>query len=304
MLKAGRDVAGGVSDGDTEMLPPEHWFRGRRAALGTMHGKERVIAPALRDRLGVEIVVPPGFDSDRFGTFTREIPRAGSQLEAARRKALAAMATAGLDLGIASEGSFGPHPAMPFAAADLELVVLVDRANGLEIVGRHLATDAAFGHAWVAGAEEAVGFARSVGFPDHGLVVRRDPADPRDLAKGIADEASLRVAVERLLAASADGRVFLESDLRAHRNPTRMAAIAEAARALVATARRGCPTCGAPGFEVVDRRLGLPCAWCRLPTDLTLALVYGCQRCGHRVEARRPDGREQAKPGECPNCNP
>lgn len=304
MVKAGQDVAGGVPVGDAETLPTERWFRGRSAALGTMHGKERAIAPPLRDRLGVDVVVPPGFDSDRFGTFTRDVPRVGNQLEAARLKALAAMETAGLDLGVASEGSFGPHPVMPFVPADLELVVLVDRANGLEIVGRHLTTDAVFGHAWVAGAEEAVDFAKTVGFPDHTLVVRRDPDDPRGLVKGIADEGSLRATVERLLAASTDGRVFLESDLRAHRNPTRMAAIAEAARALAATARRGCPACGAPGFEVVDRRPGLPCAWCRLPTDLTLALVYGCQRCDHRAEAGRPDGREQAKPAECPNCNP
>ena len=54
------------------------WFRGRRAALGTKHRKEAVIAPLVRDGLGVEAVVPPDFDSDRFGTFTREIPRVGT----------------------------------------------------------------------------------------------------------------------------------------------------------------------------------------------------------------------------------
>ncbi|MDP9364611.1 MAG: hypothetical protein M3Q10_10380 [Chloroflexota bacterium] len=304
MVVADRGVAGVDIDGDAGTNPSRRWFAGRRAAFGTMHGKERVVAPLLREALGIEVLVPSGFDSDRFGTFTRDVPRAGSQLEAARRKALAAMDASGLDLGIASEGSFGPHPAVPFVPADLELVVLVDRANGLEIVGHHVTTEAMFGHASVGAVDEAVAFAKSVGFPDHALVVRRGPDDPRDLAKGVGDETSLRAAVARLLAASSDGRVFVESDLRAHRNPTRMAVIAEATRALVDTVRRCCPACGVPGFEVVERRPGLPCAWCRLPTDLTLALVYACRRCGHRAERGRDDGRDRANSGECPNCNP
>jgi hypothetical protein len=106
------------------------------------------------------------------------------------------------------------------------------------------------------------------------------------------------------VAAEPDGRAFVESDLRAHRNPTRMAAIRAATLDLVANARRSCPGCGAPGFRVVDRLPGLPCRWCRLPTERTLAFVYACQRCERREEARYPDGREQAEPGQCPNCNP
>ncbi len=304
MVTAAERMAGSETAARAGKLPVDRWWRGRRAALGTMHGKEQVIGPILAADLGIEVVVPAGFESDRFGTFTRDVPRAGDQLEAARRKARTAMAESGLDLGLASEGSFGPHPALPWLAANLELVVLIDGATGIELVGRHLTTEAVSGHAWVASAGAAVEFAGTVGFPDHALVVRRGPEDARDLVKGVAAEATLRSAVERLIASAPDGRVFLESDLRADRNPTRMAAIAEAARHLVENARRGCPACATPGFEVVDQRAGLPCAWCRQPTDLTLALVYGCQRCGARSEAGRPDGRTEAEPGECPNCNP
>jgi hypothetical protein len=83
-----------------------------------MHGKEQAIAPVLKESLDLYIEVPPEFNSDRFGTFTRDIPRAGSQLESARNKALAAMEVTGSDLGLASEGAFGPHPAMPWVACD------------------------------------------------------------------------------------------------------------------------------------------------------------------------------------------
>jgi hypothetical protein len=105
-------------------------FTGRTLVLATMHGKESVILPPLEARLGVRGVVAPGLNTDQFGTFTGEIPREGSPLEAARRKVLAALDATGARLGVASEGSFGPHPAIPFLAADVELLLLVDRTTG------------------------------------------------------------------------------------------------------------------------------------------------------------------------------
>ena len=98
--------------------------------------------------------------------------------------------------------------------------------------------------------------------------------------------------------------LWLETDLRAHLNPTRMAAIAAAAADLVANARCRCPGCGAPGFAADGIVPGLPCAWCGEPTPLALAVVRTCARCGARREDPRPDGRTHAEPGECPSCNP
>ncbi len=75
------------------------FFAGRTLVLGTKHKKEKVIAPILERELGVRVIVPDNFDTDQFGTFTREIARAGNQLEAARRKATAAMDLLGADFG-------------------------------------------------------------------------------------------------------------------------------------------------------------------------------------------------------------
>lgn len=280
------------------------WFVGRRAILATMHGKERVLAPIFGHALGIEVVVPPGFDTDRFGTFTGEVARTGGQLDTARRKAEAALDATGADLAVASEGSFGPHPAIPFIPGNIELVLLLDRAGGLEIVGTHVATELRHAAAEVATPEEAVAFAATAGFPEHGLIVRRDGVGPDAVVKGIHTERALRDAVARLAGTGGDGRVTVENDLRAMANPTRMRAIARAAEELVEASRRTCRTCGAPGPRVVDRRPGLPCRWCRLPTEATLAVVYGCGRCGSRVETPRPDGRTEAEPGECGFCNP
>ena len=43
------------------------------AVLATMHGKERAIAPLLQRTLGLAVKVPPGLDTDRFGTFSRAL---------------------------------------------------------------------------------------------------------------------------------------------------------------------------------------------------------------------------------------
>ena len=50
-----------------------------RVALGTMHGKEAVIAPPLA-ALGVTVVLAE-VETDRFGTFSGDVPRAGSMIE-------------------------------------------------------------------------------------------------------------------------------------------------------------------------------------------------------------------------------
>ena len=85
-------------------------YKAQTVALLTQHGKEQVITPVLELLLGCRIERVSGYDTDLLGTFTRDVPRAGTQLEAARRKARVGMQLAGRPLGLASEGSFGPDP--------------------------------------------------------------------------------------------------------------------------------------------------------------------------------------------------
>jgi hypothetical protein len=76
-------------------------FENRIAVLATMHQKEKAIAPLLASELGMRAIVPAQFDTDRFGTFTREIERIGTQIEAARLKAQAALNLTGEMIAIA-----------------------------------------------------------------------------------------------------------------------------------------------------------------------------------------------------------
>jgi hypothetical protein len=277
---------------------------GRRAAIATMHGKERAIGPAL-ERLGLAWSVPAGLDTDRFGTFTREVARAGSALDAARAKALAALALdPGADVAVASEGSFGPHPSIPLLPIGRELVLLVDRRTGLEVAGHHASPDVSYAQAAVGGADEAAAFAARVGFPAQALAVAamRDglPDPAAFLEKGIADADALARAVAAAVAAT--GGAFVETDMRAHANPARMAAVARAADDLARRFASRCPGCGRPGWDVAERLAGLPCSGCGAPTGAVRAEVLRCAGCGLAKE--RPSAQDGADPGLCPECNP
>lgn len=275
---------------------------GRRVALLTQHGKQAVIAPVLEPGLGCVIEPVSGFDTDLLGTFTRDVPRPGSQLEAARRKARKGMELAGLGLGLASEGSFGPDPFTGLFTWNLELLVWIDDAQGVEVVG--MAQGVARSSHQLTGEWSALeAFARREGFPGHQLVLRPDSEhDPR-LHKGIADWTDLRARFDEARAASTTGQVFVEHDLRAFANPTRMKLIGQAAQDLLQRLRSRCPACQAPGFWITERQPGLPCADCGMPTSSHRSEVWACVRCAHRAERPRTD-RSTAEPRHCDHCNP
>lgn len=286
-------------------IAPEFCVAGKRAVLATMHGKERVVRPLLERGLGLNIVLPEKFDTDRFGTFSREIERTGSQFDAARAKIAAAFDhDPEAEIAIASEGSFGPHPFIFFVTLGREIVVMQDRVSGFELAGHHADLATNFLHDTVDTVEAAMAFAERIGFPRHGLIVMAssdgDPDPGKFLSKGIDTLENLAAAVAQAIALS--GAAHVETDMRAHRNPTRMRAIKRATIDLVRRYRSPCPQCARPGFAITERPPGLPCAWCGGPTNALRAEVSVCAGCGHRIE--RPVEATTADPGQCNKCNP
>ncbi len=281
-------------------------FKNRVAVLATMHKKERVIAPLLERELGIKVTVPQDFNTDRFGSFTREIERCGSQIEAARLKAQKALLLTGASLGIASEGSFAPHPSLPYISYNREIVIFIDRENNLEIFGEELSTDTNHNHIKVTDVKQAFDFAKKVGFPEHGLVVMLNnyPKHEDEIIKGITTEEELAQALNYSLTKSLNGSVHLETDMRAMYNPTRMKNIEKATCKLIEKINSLCPKCSTPGFAIIQRIQGLPCEWCSTPTTLTRVAIYKCQKCGFRKEKLFPDGKQFANPAQCMYCNP
>lgn len=285
--------------------PPLDALAGRSAVLATMHHKERVIAPLLGRFLGLQVQVPAGFDSDRFGTFSRDVARTGSALDAARAKIAAGFAhLPDARVGLASEGSFGPHPELPFVSMGVELVLLVDRDSGLELAGWHGAPAPYATGERITSLSGLRALAARVGFPAQGLVVMGmtgdQPAPERALFKQLDTHDALEAAVSALLAEH--GHAWVETDLRAHRCPRRMRRIARATLALVRAWRSRCPACGQPGFVAGEAVRGLPCAWCLAPTAQARGHRQQCRHCGHAQI--RPVRRMLADPAYCDRCNP
>lgn len=283
-------------------------LQGRMIVLATQHRKEEAIAPILKTELGLEIGVPEGLDTDQYGTFTREVKRPGTQLEAARQKAKYALELTGASVAIASEGAFLPHPQVPLVPCDREILVFVDQHYGLEIVAEELTLETNFDHTSVTSVEEALCFGQKIGFPSHGLIAMPNSNGPKSspIIKGIVEEPALIESVRSLLKHYSS--VHLETDMRAMYNPTRMAAIARAAQQLVKAIAQKCPVCLCPGFTVTERQPGLPCALCHSPTLLPQAEVYTCRYCQHRQTISLDQDSSLKKifadPAQCLFCNP
>lgn len=276
-------------------------YQGQQVALLTKHGKERVIASVLDAVLGCRVVLVDGYDTDLLGTFTRDIPRAGTQLKAAQIKARLGMDLAGLPIGIASEGSFGADPFTGMLPWNVEMIVWIDDIWGIEVVG--VASGATrLSHLLTANWEAVETFARTAGFPEQGLVVRPQHEDDPLIRKGIADWETLRETFRWACGEASNGCAFLETDVRAHMNPSRMERIGQAAQDLVSKLCTLCPTCDTPGFQLAERILGLPCEDCGAPTREARADIHRCARCGHQVMVARRENAASAS--RCDFCNP
>ena len=280
-------------------------FRNRSAVLITKHQKESVIFPILA-QTGMNLKLLDTIDTDTFGTFTREIDRIGTQVEAARFKALKAIEETGESIAIASEGSFGPHPTLFFIPANIELVLLIDQLNDIELSGWEISTDTNHSHSEVTSFKEAEEFAEKYGFPSHGMVVRPNTAgnNSQVLFKGIVSKKMLNEAVKKSIAAAQDGKALIETDMRAMYNPQRMKVIEKATHNLLNKINSLCPECGWPGFEIVEWIKGLPCQNCSLPTKQTLKHIYQCKKCKYKNEIQYPNGETFCEPTFCDFCNP
>lgn len=276
-------------------------FEGKEIVIATMHGKERVIAPLLEEGLKIKAFVA-GINTDELGTFSGEIERKLSPLDAAREKCRLAMEFTGKEIAIASEGSFGSHPYIPFAQGNEEIVLLVDKRSNTEFVGRELTAQTNMSGEQVSGYKEALQFARSSGFPRHGLIIRKSENSSEIFRKGLNDVSLLKRTLNNLL--EEHPSLWLETDMRAMYNPTRMRAIEKATQNLIQKIKSKCPVCSFPGYWISEAIPGLPCSNCGLPTRSTLGHNYKCKKCDHGAIKYFPNSKKEEDPMYCDHCNP
>jgi hypothetical protein len=273
-----------------------------RVAMATMHGKEQVLQSPFAD-IGMQLVTPSSFDTDQFGTFTRDRPRAGTMRDAARAKAEAAMQATGLQAALASEGAYGPHPSVAFLAAGRELLLFIDRQQGIEIAETTIDERPSFDHSQASSLEEVEAFLARIGFPRQGIIVAPTGRLNEPVAKGIRSQQALRAAISAAVERSDEGKAHIETDMRAFMNPRRMEVIGRLGTLLARRLATPCPNCRQPGWGRVRTERGLPCSLCGSPTSLPRHDIHGCLSCG-REERHELSAGALADPTHCPLCNP
>lgn len=280
----------------------ERPYESQQVAFLTQHGKQDLVRDELQAALGCVLVHTDEHDTDQLGTFTRDIDRMGSQLEAARKKVELGLSLTGARVAMSSEGAFSMDPYSGLMPWNTEIVLWKDLDHGIEVMGwAHGAAKSM--HRSLKTLAELDQFAAEAGFPSHYLALRPDHDSHPDIIKGLKDRHSLHQAFEQALAKSAQGVVFVENDLRAFCNPTRQVVIRKAVQDLIGKLLCACPSCTRPGFTVKKKIPGLPCLACGAKTRMPIAEIWHCQVC--KTESQRPvnDG-ELANPSRCEFCNP
>jgi len=134
-------------------------------------------------------------------------------------------------------------------------------------------------------------FATNTNFPSHALILRKSKDDCIEIVKGLTDKEQLNKAFYAFI--TNYGTAYIETDMRAMYNPTRMKVIEKATFKLVDKIKSLCPICETPGFGIIDRKEGLPCEQCHFPTRSTLSYIYSCQKCSYKKEEKYPNGKQK-----------
>ena len=277
-------------------------YKNRSLLIVTKHGKDKVIAPILDEWLGVKSYTANDINTDIFGTFSGEILRASDPITTVREKCIYGMNLLGADLAVASEGSFGPHPFIPFISADEEFLIFIDKQQQVEIVVRELSTSTNFLIQKIKSISELEEFLDRVNFPSHGIFI--NVTDKFNNIKRYAinsNEELNQVSIEDFFT---ENNVEVETDMRAMNNPTRMNVIEQATLKLVNRINAKCKNCNKPGFGITDYEEGLPCEYCGFPTKSIINVIYSCNYCMYKEVKLNPKGKLKENPMYCNFCNP
>jgi ribosomal protein L37E len=276
-------------------------FQDRKLVIATMHGKELIMRPLIKQYLDVHPECVSGLDTDEFGTFSGEVERPFDPVTTLRKKILKSLQLSGCTLGIGNEGSFGPHPKLPFVQACQEIVMLIDLENDLEIHETIITTETNHAQCEIRTMKDLAEFADRIQFPSHGIILKQLSDDKIvSIRKGILNWEHLYAVGIELRRSNL--KIVAETDMRAYLNPTRMKAIERATELLLKKVIRTCPDCQHPGFGPVELQKALTCTQCGLPSRDFGIKVYQCKQCGFTDGRHYNEGH--IEPAFCQHCNP
>lgn len=269
-----------------------------------MHKKEQVIQPPFFHLLKLQTITTK-IDTDLLGTFSGEVEREDCPSTCARKKCEQAMEAAKTTIGIASEGSFVPHPFIPFVNCDHEILCFVDKEHDFILYQSLLSTKTNYSGEVCSDFQQLKKLCDRALFPSHALIVRPNKSSQKKLiTKGIQSYEMLEEVFAESCRISEDGSAFVQTDMRAHMNPTRMELIKQLAESTAKRLATPCPACLTPGWGVVDVVKGLECEACGSETQMIRYEILRCSKCLYQENRQRIDGLLFADPQYCHWCNP
>ncbi len=284
------------------MKIPNDYFKHRKLVFVTQHQKHIAVFPVLEDKLECELVLCNQIDTNQFGSFSGEVKRLNDAYQTAVLKCDTAQQEFGFDLVLASEGSFGSHPSIPFLPSNQELLVLKDYKYNFTVSATFTSLETNFSAETISSMNGLEAFAQKVKFPSHALIFKDRKDQFREVHKGIDNQLELEKIFEPLLVKHR--QAYIETDMRACYNPTRQKVIAQTAQKLLKQLHSTCPKCLLPGFQVTSVQKGLKCSACRFPTNSILYQECCCQNCNFVKRNYYPDDRLLSDPAYCNFCNP
>ena len=257
-----------------------------------------MVAPAL-EAIGWT-VSDVEVDTDVLGTFAGDVPRLGSALDTARKKALLGRRYSDDPWLLASEGSINQW--LPGIHRDVEIVVALHRSHEVMVVGMADSFDI-FCTRFVVdhntSEEEIHLMCAGADLSRHHLVISASDHSFSPIGGLSSTEVVLDAIKERR---ARTRRLVIQTDLRAHLCPSLQATIVAASRDLALRLNHPCPRCYQPGYGEEQAITGLACRDCRMPTQEIAARQYLCPWCHHR-ETQDVTG-SLADPSNCSLCNP
>jgi hypothetical protein len=277
-------------------------FFGKSIVLASKHQKLELIKPVFDELIACELFEAE-IDTDQLGTFTGEITRTAPPRETAILKARLGMEATSTPIGIASEGSIGSDPLIPFIHSDIEHMVLVDDVNDIVISEVYRSLDITAATITAAPGANIDDFLRKADFPNHGLIVRPNDKQFAKAIKGITELKHLTESINSISEHSPDGLVVIESDFRAHFSPSRQKNIQHLAKLLALRVTQCCPECDCPGWGRVGYEKGLKCSDCGLfNPEVIRQEILGCVKCEYQEAGEILES--SLSPARCDFCNP
>jgi hypothetical protein len=266
----------------------------------TKHEKEHIVAPSFFDAFRSK-VVGLEVDTDILGTFSGERERELDPLSNARKKIdLAMLETSNAKYFLASEGSFVPHPEAPWITLNEECLLFYDKETQLSIHVFEYSNEVHFKRKSIDSATEIKEVIDSFDFPNHGIIIKLSKEGSQKYIKEISTDSELETVL--LMAFGEGWLVEVESDLRAHRNPTRRKVIRKAGERLVEELKLTCPKCASIGQIIKKRIEGVQCANCGIPSRQVKSYLRSCYFCQHEWEQDLKN--PPIDPQFCSWCNP